>query len=99
MGYRGNGHAWNRGILENGAFYSVRAKGYEENNWSKNNSCADYGLARATIANDKSILLSERMLHKDYNRRYAIEKKNCDRDSQGACLQDEMIGGKPPVVK
>jgi hypothetical protein len=26
-------------------------------------------------------------------------KKNTDRESQGACRQDELIGGKPPVVK
>jgi hypothetical protein len=26
-------------------------------------------------------------------------KKNAGRESQGACRQDELIGGKPPVVK
>jgi hypothetical protein len=26
-------------------------------------------------------------------------KKNAGRESQGACCQDELIGGKPPVVK
>jgi hypothetical protein len=26
-------------------------------------------------------------------------KKIADRESQGACRQDEVIGGKPPVVK
>jgi hypothetical protein len=26
-------------------------------------------------------------------------KKITGRDSQGACRQDELIGGKPPVVK
>jgi hypothetical protein len=28
-----------------------------------------------------------------------LEKKNTGRGSQGACRQDELIGGKPPVVK
>jgi hypothetical protein len=26
-------------------------------------------------------------------------EKNTGRESQGACPQDELIGGKPPVVK
>jgi hypothetical protein len=26
-------------------------------------------------------------------------KKNAGRESQGACRQEELIGGKPPVVK
>jgi hypothetical protein len=30
----------------------------------------------AAIANDRSILSSERMLYKDYERRFSIEKKN-----------------------
>jgi hypothetical protein len=48
---------------------------------------------------DKPILLSERMLHKDYDRKGSVEKKISARESQGACLQDELAGGKPPVVK
>jgi hypothetical protein len=28
-----------------------------------------------------------------------LEKKNTGGESQGACRQDELIGGKPPVVK
>jgi hypothetical protein len=28
-----------------------------------------------------------------------LENKNSGRESQGACCQDELIGGKPPVVK
>jgi hypothetical protein len=28
-----------------------------------------------------------------------LENKNSGRGSQGACHKDEMIGGKPPVVK
>jgi hypothetical protein len=39
------------------------------------------------------------MLHKHYNRKFSGGKENVGRDSQGACRQDEMIGGKPPVVK
>jgi hypothetical protein len=38
------------------------------------------------------------MLHKDYESKYLVEK-NAGRESQGACRQDELIGGKPPVVK
>jgi hypothetical protein len=39
------------------------------------------------------------MLHKDYDRKYSAEKKNIGRGSQEACRQDELIGGKTPVVK
>jgi hypothetical protein len=39
------------------------------------------------------------MLHEDYNRKCSVEKKIDGRESQGACRQDELIGGKPPVVK
>jgi hypothetical protein len=28
-----------------------------------------------------------------------LENKKSGRESQGACRQDELIGGKPPVVK
>jgi hypothetical protein len=38
------------------------------------------------------------MLHKDYYRKSSVEKKS-GRGSQGACSQDKLIGGKPPVVK
>jgi hypothetical protein len=38
------------------------------------------------------------MLHKDYYRVSSAEKKS-GRGSQGAWRQDELIGGKPPVVK
>jgi hypothetical protein len=40
--------------------------------------------------NDRPILLSDKMLHKDYS----VEKIT-GRDSQGARRQDELIGGKP----
>jgi hypothetical protein len=39
------------------------------------------------------------MLHKDYDRKCSVEKEITGRESQGACRQDEEIGGKPPVVK
>jgi hypothetical protein len=39
------------------------------------------------------------MLHKDYDRKCSVEVKSTGRESQGACRQDELIGGKPPVVK
>jgi hypothetical protein len=38
------------------------------------------------------------MLHKDYESKCSVEKY-AGRESQGACRQDELIGGKPPVVK
>jgi hypothetical protein len=39
------------------------------------------------------------MLHKDYDCKLSIEKKKSGREPQGAWRQDELIGGKPPVVK
>jgi hypothetical protein len=38
------------------------------------------------------------MLHKDYYRKGSVEKKS-GRKSQEAWRQDELIGGKLPVVK
>jgi hypothetical protein len=38
------------------------------------------------------------MLHKDYESKYSV-KNITGRESQGACRQDELIAGKPPVVK
>jgi hypothetical protein len=38
------------------------------------------------------------MLHKDYYRKFSVEKKS-GRESQGAWRQDELIGGKSPVIK
>jgi hypothetical protein len=38
------------------------------------------------------------MLHKDYNRKGSVAKIS-GHDPQGAWRQDELIGGKPPVVK
>jgi hypothetical protein len=40
------------------------------------------------------------MLHKDYYRKGSVAKKEVsDLVPQGAWRQDEVIGGKPPVVK
>jgi hypothetical protein len=38
------------------------------------------------------------MLRKDYDRKGSLEKKITGRESKRACRQDELIGGKPPVV-
>jgi hypothetical protein len=39
------------------------------------------------------------ILYKGYDRKFSVEKKITGRESQEACRQDELIGGKPPVVK
>jgi hypothetical protein len=39
------------------------------------------------------------MLHKDYDRKGSVGKKNSGRDPQGAWRQDELIDGKLLVVK
>jgi hypothetical protein len=36
---------------------------------------------------------------KDYDRKGSVGRKIAGRESQGAWRQDELIGGKPPVVK
>jgi hypothetical protein len=53
---------------------------------------------QVAIINDKPILSLEKMLHMDYDRKYSIEKKS-GRESERTWRQDELIGGKPPVVK
>jgi hypothetical protein len=53
----------------------------------------------ASIVNDSPILSSERMLHKDYDRKCSVGKKNMtDREPEEAWGQDELISGKLPVV-
>jgi hypothetical protein len=47
---------------------------------------------------DKSIFWSERMSHKDYDPKSSLKKISV-REPQGAWRQDELIGGKPRVVK
>jgi hypothetical protein len=40
------------------------------------------------------------MLHKNYDRKGSVAKNEFYiRQSQGAWRQDELIGGKPPIVK
>jgi hypothetical protein len=40
------------------------------------------------------------MLHKDFGGKFSVEKKIlCRGESQGACRQDELMGGKSPVIK
>jgi hypothetical protein len=39
------------------------------------------------------------MLHKGYDRKGSVGKKISGRGTQGACRQDELIGGKPSVAK
>jgi hypothetical protein len=53
----------------------------------------------AAIVNYRPILSSVRLLHKDYESKWSVEKQIDGHDSQGACRQDELIGGKSPVVK
>jgi hypothetical protein len=48
---------------------------------------------------DKPILSLQRILNKDYDRKCLVTKKISGRDSRRAWRQDEMIGGKPLVVK
>jgi hypothetical protein len=52
----------------------------------------------STIVNDRPILSSEWMLSKDYNRKCSAEKSYWSWVSRG-WRQDELTGGKPPVVK
>jgi hypothetical protein len=47
---------------------------------------------------EKPILSSERILHKDYDRKGSVEKIS-GREPQEAWSQDKLIGGKPSVVK
>jgi hypothetical protein len=61
--------------------------------------CNMYTCQRPHIfVRDKSIISSERMLHKDYDCKGSGEKKIPGHEPQGAWGQ-ELIGGKPPVVK
>jgi hypothetical protein len=49
---------------------------------------------------DNPIFSSERMLHEDYYRKGSVGKKRISgRESQGGWRQDEVIGGKPLVLK
>jgi hypothetical protein len=52
---------------------------------------------------DKLTLSSERILHKDYDRKVYLQKKkkkkNSGREPQKIWLQGELIDVKPPVVE
>jgi hypothetical protein len=39
------------------------------------------------------------MLHKDHDRKGSVEKEISSHEPEGAWRQDELIGGKPLVVK
>jgi hypothetical protein len=39
------------------------------------------------------------MSQEDYNCKFQLESKIIGCESQGACRQDELIGGKPPTIK
>jgi hypothetical protein len=39
------------------------------------------------------------MLHKDYDGKGSVTKKNSGHEPQKAWCQDELIGGKAPVIK
>jgi hypothetical protein len=57
-------------------------------------------LARASSnCNDRPILTSEGMLLKVYESKHSVEKMIAGLECQGARHQDELIGGKPPVIK
>jgi hypothetical protein len=50
----------------------------------------------AVIVNDTPILSSVKILRKGYNLKCSVNK-NIGRGYQGACRQDELIGGKSSV--
>jgi hypothetical protein len=78
-----------------GDLYTV----YEREHSITRSTCDTYTWQTPNIfIRDKPTSASGRVLHKEYNRKYSLEK-NSGRESQGAWRQDEMIGGKPPVVK
>jgi hypothetical protein len=57
-------------------------------------------LTRPSIfVRDKPILLSERILNKDYNCKGSVEKKIYGCESQGAWCQGKLISAKLLVIK
>jgi hypothetical protein len=48
---------------------------------------------------DKPTFSSERMLHKDYDRKGSVEKNSQVVSLKGLGVKTNLIGGKPPVVK
>jgi hypothetical protein len=62
--------------------------------------CDMYILQRRSLfVRDRPILSSERMFHKDYDRKGSIANKVPGSEPQGIWRQDELFGGKPSVVK
>jgi hypothetical protein len=61
--------------------------------------CLLLGRSKINFIRDKPIFSSARRLHEDYDRTGSVEKKISDCESQGDWRQDELIGGKPLVVK
>jgi hypothetical protein len=54
---------------------------------------------RSILIRDKPSSHERGSYVKDYDRKVSVAKKISGRESQGAWRQDEMIGGKSPVVK
>jgi hypothetical protein len=48
---------------------------------------------------DKPILSSEKMLHKDYDCKGSVKKRNFGHGPEEVWHQDEQIDSKPPVIK
>jgi hypothetical protein len=56
-------------------------------------------LRRNSFIRDKHNLSSERMLHKDYDRKGSAEKNPLVLSLKGLGVKTELICGKPPVTK
>jgi hypothetical protein len=54
---------------------------------------------RVLFVGENHILSSENMLHKAYDLSGSVSRKISGREPQGTWRQDELIGGKPPVIK
>jgi hypothetical protein len=64
--------------------------------------CDMYTWQRPSIfKRDTPIFSSERVLHKDYDRKGSVAPapKPSGRETQETWRQDELAGGKPPVLK
>jgi hypothetical protein len=62
--------------------------------------CDTYTWRKAKpIHKRQHIISSEGVLHKDCDSWGSVKKIVSCREPQGACSQDELIGGEPPVVK
>jgi hypothetical protein len=78
--------------------YSAKAKNF--NNTLSICAIHKIGKRPSIFITDRPNFSSERILNKDYDGKGSVAKKKISgRESQGARSQDELIGGKPPVVK